>query len=89
MNSLQLIGRMIGPAIKFDSDSAMLNRTLSHRQIFSIPDLISYMSDYFTLEEGDLILTGTPSGVGPVRGGDVISCEIPGVTKFSFDVVNR
>ena len=60
-----------------------------HRQIFSIPDLISYMSDYFTLEEGDLILTGTPSGVGPVRGGDVISCEIPGVTKFSFDVVNR
>ena len=47
------------------------------------------MSDYFTLEEGDLILTGTPSGVGPVRGGDVVSCEIPGITELSFNVVNR
>lgn len=40
--------------------------------IFKIPDILSYVSQYFTLEAGDLILTGTPAGVGPVKPGDVI-----------------
>lgn len=57
--------------------------------IFSVPYLISYISDYFTLEEGDLILTGTPAGVGPVRSGDSIEGQIPGLAKFSFNVVQR
>ena len=49
----------------------------------------SYISQYFTLEEGDLILTGTPAGVGPVHSGDVIEGEIPGLVKISFPVVQR
>lgn len=40
--------------------------------IFKIPQILSYVSQYFTLEAGDLILTGTPEGVGPVKPGDVI-----------------
>jgi len=42
--------------------------------IHTIPSLIEYISTYFTLEEGDLILTGTPEGVGPVKDGDVMEC---------------
>lgn len=38
--------------------------------IFSLPYLIAYISQYFTLKPGDLILTGTPEGVGPVKSGD-------------------
>ena len=57
--------------------------------IFSVPTLISFISDYFTLEAGDLVLTGTPSGVGPVREGDTITGAIPGVAEISFDVVRR
>lgn len=38
--------------------------------------LISYISKIFTLEEGDCIFTGTPSGVGPVRPGDVITAGL-------------
>ena len=57
--------------------------------ITKIPELISYISQYFTLEEGDLILTGTPSGVGPVIDGDVIEGEIPGVVHFKFPVKQR
>ena len=57
--------------------------------IFNIPTLISYISNYFTLEEGDLILTGTPSGVGPVKDGDEITGEIPNLKKFKFSVVKR
>lgn len=54
--------------------------------IFNIPFLISYISKYFTLEEGDVILTGTPSGVGPVDKGDVIDAGIGDVSSFRFQV---
>lgn len=40
--------------------------------IFSIPEIISYLTNYMTLEEGDLILTGTPSGIGPIKYGDIM-----------------
>ena len=39
---------------------------------FKIDDLISYSSKYITLNDGDLILTGTPEGVGPIKVGDKI-----------------
>jgi 2-keto-4-pentenoate hydratase/2-oxohepta-3-ene-1,7-dioic acid hydratase in catechol pathway len=54
--------------------------------IFSVPALISYISDYVELEPGDIILTGTPDGVGvfrdpkiSVKDGDVIEVEIDGI----------
>ena len=53
--------------------------------IFSVPYLISWISDYFTLEPGDLILTGTPEGVGPVKSQDVIECGLSDV-KMTFKV---
>ncbi|KAF8884828.1 hypothetical protein BD779DRAFT_1612072 [Infundibulicybe gibba] len=44
--------------------------------IFRIPRLIEHISSIMTLEEGDLILTGTPSGVGPVVAGDSVHCVL-------------
>ncbi|XP_049277490.1 acylpyruvase FAHD1, mitochondrial [Anopheles funestus] len=44
--------------------------------IFPISELIAYVSQYMTLEENDLLLTGTPAGAGPVRHGDVIECGL-------------
>lgn len=44
--------------------------------IFSISEMIAYISKNFTLEEGDVIVTGTPSGVGPLVPGDVVEVEI-------------
>ena len=55
--------------------------------IFNVPTLISFISQYFTLEEGDVVLTGTPSGVGPVKDGDTITGAIPGVVEINFKVV--
>ncbi len=46
--------------------------------IFPIPKLISYLSRIFTLEPGDLIYTGTPEGVGPVKSGDVLEAKASG-----------
>lgn len=54
--------------------------------IHTIPAIISHMSGIFTLEPGDIILTGTPAGVGPVRSGDRIVAEIPGVGSLRVTV---
>lgn len=54
--------------------------------IYNIPFLISFISQYFTLETGDLILTGTPEGVGPVKSGDLIEIGIGDISKASFTV---
>ncbi|MQA90923.1 MAG: 2-hydroxyhepta-2,4-diene-1,7-dioate isomerase [Gemmatimonas sp.] len=54
---------------------------------FSIPTLIEYITSVMTLEPGDVIATGTPSGVGALKSGDVVEVEIPGVGKLSNPVV--
>ncbi|MEI6206337.1 MAG: fumarylacetoacetate hydrolase family protein [Desulfuromonadales bacterium] len=48
----------------------------SSDMINRIPQIIAQISAIFTLERGDVILTGTPAGVGPVRAGDVMTAEI-------------
>ena len=55
--------------------------------VFDIPTLIAHISGVMTLEPGDLIATGTPSGVGPLTAGDVVEVEINGVGSISNSVV--
>jgi 5-oxopent-3-ene-1,2,5-tricarboxylate decarboxylase/2-hydroxyhepta-2,4-diene-1,7-dioate isomerase len=47
--------------------------------MFSVDDIIAYVSAFMTLEPGDLIATGTPSGVGPMEAGSQVRIEIEGV----------
>ncbi len=54
--------------------------------VFSIPSLLAYISRIMTLEPGDLVATGTPSGVGPLVPGDIVEIEIPGVSRVSNPV---
>lgn len=55
--------------------------------IFSVPKLISYVSDAITLLPGDVIITGTPSGVGPIAPGDVVEIEVEGIGTLHNTVV--
>ena len=48
----------------------------TREMIFSIPVLIAYISKQFTLEEGDIIATGTPAGVSPIVPGDTVEVEV-------------
>lgn len=54
--------------------------------IFSIDQLIAYVSKFITLKTGDLIYTGTPNGVGPVAIGDVLTATLNGEQMFEFKV---
>ena len=53
---------------------------------FSIPTLLAYISRVMTLEPGDVIATGTPAGVGPLRPGDVVEVEVVGTSTVSNPV---
>ena len=59
----------------------------TRHMIFSIPHIISFISRNFTLEAGDIIITGTPSGVGPIRDGDVVEVEIENIGILKNPVV--
>lgn len=54
--------------------------------IHRVPQIVAHISGIFTLEPGDVILTGTPSGVGPVVAGDVMEAEISGVGALRVSV---
>jgi 2-keto-4-pentenoate hydratase/2-oxohepta-3-ene-1,7-dioic acid hydratase in catechol pathway len=61
-------------------------RGKSSEMVFSIPSLLAFISRIMTLEPGDLVATGTPSGVGPLAPGDVVEIEIPGVSRVTNPV---
>ncbi len=58
-----------------------------NQMIWKVPEMISYLSEYFTLAAGDVILSGTPSGVGPVQKDDVIEVSVKGLGNMAVRVV--
>jgi 2-keto-4-pentenoate hydratase/2-oxohepta-3-ene-1,7-dioic acid hydratase in catechol pathway len=49
--------------------------------VFAIPDVVSYVSHIMTLEPGDLVLTGSPAGIGKLSAGDVVEVEVLGLSR--------
>ena len=55
--------------------------------IWNVPDTIAYLSTLFTLQPGDLIFSGTPAGVGPIKKGDVLEGEVVGLPLLKTRIV--
>ncbi len=64
-------------------------RGSSADMVFSIPSLLSYVSQVMTLEPGDVLATGTPAGVAPLSDGDVVEIEVEGLSKVTNTVRTR
>ena len=84
----------LGPWIETDLDpsnlvvTAYLNgekkqSSSTANLIFGVPELVEFLSSVMTLEPGDVIMTGTPSGVGPMNSGDEIAVEIEGIGRLA------
>ncbi len=58
-----------------------------NQMIWKVPEMISYLSEYFELAPGDVIMSGTPSGVGPVSKGDTMVASIEGLGELTVKVV--
>jgi 2-keto-4-pentenoate hydratase/2-oxohepta-3-ene-1,7-dioic acid hydratase in catechol pathway len=61
-------------------------RSRTSRLIYDIPRLIEFASSFYTLEPGDILMTGTPEGVGPVLPGDELHAGIEGLGEFRMRV---
>jgi fumarylpyruvate hydrolase len=58
-----------------------------NQMIWKVPEMIAYLSEYFALAPGDIIMTGTPSGVNAVVRGDVMEAHVDGVGDLTVAVV--
>jgi 2-keto-4-pentenoate hydratase/2-oxohepta-3-ene-1,7-dioic acid hydratase in catechol pathway len=90
----------LGPWIETDLDPADLRLTTklagevkqdssTAKLVHKIPALIAYITACMTLLPGDVILTGTPEGVGPMQVGDEVSVEIEGIGRLTNRVMHR
>lgn len=71
---------------EFLQNNVLKQTSNSAEMLFSIEQIIAYVSKFITLKTGDLIYTGTPAGVGPVAIGDKLIGKIEGEQMFEFDV---
>ena len=67
-------------------NNSLMQKGNSKNMIFSFDQIISYISKYYTLRAGDLIYTGTPSGVGKIEIGDSLSCFINGIEMLKVNI---
>ncbi len=95
----------LGPWIETDLDPADLRVTTvlaeadqqgetkqdgrTSDMVFTVPDVIAYVSGFMTLLPGDVILTGTPDGVGPMSVGDTVSVTVEGIGTLTNRVIAR
>jgi len=89
----------VGPKIVKDIDSDKLDIKLllngevkqssnTSNMIFKVDHVVSFISQVMTLEADDVILTGTPPGVGPMKVGDIVEVEIEGIGKLANRVAD-
>jgi 2-keto-4-pentenoate hydratase/2-oxohepta-3-ene-1,7-dioic acid hydratase in catechol pathway len=90
----------LGPWIETDLDPADLELTTivngeirqnarTSQLLHDVPALVAYVSEVMTLLPGDVLLTGTPAGVGPLKDGDEVSVTVEGIGTLINGVVSR
>jgi 5-carboxymethyl-2-hydroxymuconate isomerase len=72
--------------IRLSINGAIRQEGNTDQMILDPAGIIAHASTIFTLEEGDIILTGTPAGVGPVRSGDQLYAEIDQLGSLEVSV---
>jgi 2-keto-4-pentenoate hydratase/2-oxohepta-3-ene-1,7-dioic acid hydratase in catechol pathway len=79
VTDVEVVGRVNGE---------LRQRASASEMVFSPADLIAYASSIMTLEPGDVIMTGTPEGVGPLGAGDVVEVAVEGIGVLQNPVVD-
>jgi 2-keto-4-pentenoate hydratase/2-oxohepta-3-ene-1,7-dioic acid hydratase in catechol pathway len=78
LDSIELVTRVNGEVVQ---------RATGADMVFKIPFLLHYISQYLTLEPGDVVATGTPAGTRAIHAGDVVEVELRGLSRVSNPVV--
>lgn len=80
------VGHRLTGAISLAVNGVERQRGDLAQMIWNAPEIVSNLSASYRLEPGDLIMTGTPAGVGPVAPGDRLVASIEGLAPFSFSI---
>jgi len=83
----EVLGDGSGLAIECRLNGTVVQRASTSDMIYGVRELVAFISSNFTLEPGDIIATGTPSGVGPMKAGDYVEVEIEGVGILGNPVI--
>lgn len=86
IHTVDEVGHLDSGAITLKVNGDLRQEGDLNQLIWKTPEMISYLSEYFELAAGDVIMTGTPSGVGPVVKGDVMEIEIAGLGNMTVTV---
>ena len=81
------VGHLDGAAITLDVNGTRRQQAPLADMIWPVAGIIAHLSQLFTLAPGDVILTGTPAGVGTVQRGDVMEARVDGLTPLRVEVV--
>ena len=88
LNQINRVHRIANAAIHLQVNGQDRQRSTIAKLIWNIAETIEQLSAAWTLQPGDLIFTGTPSGVGPVVRGDRLHAQIAGVGGLDVDVIS-
>ncbi len=81
------IGHLDSGKISLNVNGEIRQQGDLNQMIWKVPEMIAYLSEYFEIGPGDLIMSGTPSGVGPVVRGDVMVAAVEGIGELEVTVV--
>jgi fumarylpyruvate hydrolase len=87
IHPVSAVGHPSQGAVWLEVNGEMRQKGDVNQMIWKVPEMISYLSDYFTLAPGDLIMSGTPAGVGAVKAGDKLVGHVDGVGDLTVKVV--
>jgi len=81
------IGHLDSGKISLNVNGEIRQQGDLNQMIWKVPEMIAYLSEYFEIGPGDVIMSGTPSGVGPVARGDVMVAAVEGIGELEVKVV--
>ena len=82
----EAFGEIGSRAITLDHNGTTVQSARLSDMVWSVPELISHLSRFYHLQAGDLIFTGTPAGVGPIKPGSVLDGQIEGLSPISVSI---
>jgi len=88
LHRLADVGHLSGGKITLSVNSVLRQQGDLADMIWSVPEVISALSEFVELQPGDLIYSGTPAGVGPLQPNDIVHCSIEGLGEITNRISN-
>lgn len=86
LHTVDSVGHRLEGGITLSVNDEERQRADLRQMIWNTPEIIANLSTQYSLEPGDLIMTGTPAGVGPIVPGDRLVATVEGLAPFSFSI---